>query len=68
VPTAAAIANAVADAVGVRFFELPLTAERVYWKLRDGQVKKGQRDEREDHRRYRRGRLFGFRGEDVSEE
>jgi len=30
VPTAAAIANAVADAVGVRFFELPLTAERIY--------------------------------------
>lgn len=34
VPTAAAIANAVADAVGVRIFELPLTAERVYWALR----------------------------------
>ncbi|HXG50954.1 MAG TPA: xanthine dehydrogenase family protein molybdopterin-binding subunit [candidate division Zixibacteria bacterium] len=30
VPTAAAIANAVADAVGVRIFELPITAERVY--------------------------------------
>ncbi len=34
VPTAAAIANAVADAVGVRLFELPLTAEKVYWKLK----------------------------------
>jgi CO/xanthine dehydrogenase Mo-binding subunit len=28
--TAAAIANAVADAIGVRVFELPITAERVY--------------------------------------
>ncbi|MFQ5903227.1 MAG: xanthine dehydrogenase family protein molybdopterin-binding subunit, partial [Candidatus Binatia bacterium] len=34
VPTAAAIANAVADAVGVRLFELPLTAEKVYWSLK----------------------------------
>jgi CO/xanthine dehydrogenase Mo-binding subunit len=33
VPTAAAIANAVADACGVRMFELPLTAERIYWAL-----------------------------------
>jgi CO/xanthine dehydrogenase Mo-binding subunit len=30
VPTAAAIANAVADAVGVRIFDLPITAEKVY--------------------------------------
>jgi CO/xanthine dehydrogenase Mo-binding subunit len=30
VPTAAAIANAIADACGVRLFELPLTAEKVY--------------------------------------
>ncbi len=37
VPTAAAIANAVADAVGVRLFELPLTAERVYWSLKRNQ-------------------------------
>ena len=28
--TCAAIANAVADAVGVRLFDLPMTAERVY--------------------------------------
>ncbi len=34
VPTPAAIANAVADAVGVRIFDLPLTAEKVYWSLR----------------------------------
>jgi CO/xanthine dehydrogenase Mo-binding subunit len=33
VPTAAAIANAVADACGVRIFELPLTAEKIYWAL-----------------------------------
>ena len=31
---AAAIANAVADAVGIRIFELPLTAERVYKSLK----------------------------------
>ncbi len=37
VPTAAAIANAVADAVGVRLFELPLTAEKVYWSLKRNQ-------------------------------
>ena len=33
VPTAAAIANAVASACGVRIFELPLTAEKVYREL-----------------------------------
>ncbi|NIO11506.1 MAG: molybdopterin-dependent oxidoreductase [Deltaproteobacteria bacterium] len=33
-PTAAAIANAVADAIGIRLFELPLTAERVYKSLK----------------------------------
>ena len=32
-PTAAAIANAVYDAVGVRINHLPLTPERVYWGL-----------------------------------
>ena len=35
VPTAAAIANAVADAVGCRIRDLPVTAEKVYWALRD---------------------------------
>ena len=35
VPVAAAIANAVADAVGCRIRELPITAERVYWALQD---------------------------------
>jgi CO/xanthine dehydrogenase Mo-binding subunit len=34
VPTAAAIANAVADACGVRIFDLPITAGKVYWALR----------------------------------
>ena len=34
VPTAAAIANAVADATGCRIRELPITAEKVYWALR----------------------------------
>ncbi len=34
VPTAAAIANAIADACGVRLFDLPLSAEKIYWALR----------------------------------
>jgi CO/xanthine dehydrogenase Mo-binding subunit len=34
VPTAAAIANAIADACGVRIFELPLTAEKIYRALK----------------------------------
>src|SRR6185369_8270374 len=33
VPTAAAIANAVADACGARIFDLPLTAEKIYREL-----------------------------------
>jgi CO/xanthine dehydrogenase Mo-binding subunit len=33
VPTAAARANAIADACGVRLFELPLTAEKIYWAM-----------------------------------
>ncbi|HWG64907.1 MAG TPA: molybdopterin cofactor-binding domain-containing protein [Streptosporangiaceae bacterium] len=33
VPVAAAIANAVADAVGARIRQLPVTAERVYWAM-----------------------------------
>ena len=33
VPTAAAIANAIADACGARLFDLPLTAEKIYWAL-----------------------------------
>jgi CO/xanthine dehydrogenase Mo-binding subunit len=41
VPVAAAVANAIADAVGVRLFELPLTAEKIYWAMRDGGMKGG---------------------------
>jgi len=33
VPTAAAIANAIQDAVGVRLHNLPLTSEKVYAAL-----------------------------------
>ncbi|HWP56271.1 MAG TPA: molybdopterin cofactor-binding domain-containing protein [Candidatus Acidoferrales bacterium] len=32
-PTPAAIGNAVADAIGSRIYELPLTPERVYWAI-----------------------------------
>ena len=32
-PAAAAIANAVEDAIGVRIHDLPITAEKVYWAL-----------------------------------
>jgi CO/xanthine dehydrogenase Mo-binding subunit len=33
VPTAAAIANAVADACGARIFDLPLSPEKIFWAL-----------------------------------
>jgi CO/xanthine dehydrogenase Mo-binding subunit len=36
VPTAAAIANAIEDATGVRLFDLPLTSEKVYAALHSG--------------------------------
>jgi CO/xanthine dehydrogenase Mo-binding subunit len=36
VPTAAAIANAIADACGVRIFELPLTSEKIYRAMNRG--------------------------------
>jgi CO/xanthine dehydrogenase Mo-binding subunit len=36
IPTAAAIANAVHDAVGVRIYDLPITAEKVLRALRAG--------------------------------
>jgi CO/xanthine dehydrogenase Mo-binding subunit len=39
IPTAAAVANAVYDAVGVRVNHLPLTPERVYWALKNKTVK-----------------------------
>jgi len=37
VPTAAAVANAVADACGVRIMDLPVTSEKVYRALKNGQ-------------------------------
>ncbi|MCO1602367.1 xanthine dehydrogenase family protein molybdopterin-binding subunit [Desulfosporosinus nitroreducens] len=37
VPTAAAIANAVADALGIRIYDLPLTPERVVAALKSAQ-------------------------------
>ena len=36
VPTAPAVANAIADAVGVRIFDLPLTSEKIYAALQKG--------------------------------
>jgi len=40
-PTAAAIANAVYDAVGVRIKKLPLTPETVYWALEEARRSRG---------------------------
>jgi len=37
--TAPAIANAIFDAVGVRFKDLPITPEKVLWALRDREKK-----------------------------
>jgi len=39
VPVAAAIANAICDATGVRLFELPVTAEKLYWELKKSSSK-----------------------------
>ena len=39
IPAPAAIANAVADAVGVRFLDLPITADRVLRALRQPEEK-----------------------------
>jgi CO/xanthine dehydrogenase Mo-binding subunit len=33
IPTAAAVANAIHDAVGIRLHQLPLTPERVFWEM-----------------------------------
>ena len=43
VPTAPAIANAIADAVGVRIFDLPLTAEKVYAALHNDSLEHAAR-------------------------
>ena len=44
VPVAAAIANAVADAAGVRIADLPLTSEKVYRALRDHEARSSRAD------------------------
>ena len=44
VPVAAAIANAVADAAGVRIAGLPLTSEKVYRALRDHESRSSRAD------------------------
>ncbi|MER5911493.1 xanthine dehydrogenase family protein molybdopterin-binding subunit [Streptomyces sp. NPDC001982] len=36
-PVPSIIASAVADAVGVRVHELPITAEKIYWGMQDGE-------------------------------
>ncbi len=38
-PTGAAIANAVADAAGVRIRQLPVKAEAIYWAMKEGGAK-----------------------------
>jgi CO/xanthine dehydrogenase Mo-binding subunit len=40
VPVAAAVANAVADATRARVRQLPVTAERVYWSIREESEKR----------------------------
>ncbi len=40
-PTAAAIANAVYDAIGVRFYDLPITSEKVYEALQQQSASQG---------------------------
>ncbi len=39
-PTPAAIGNAVADAIGIRIYDLPLNPERVYWVIQQKKKKK----------------------------
>jgi len=41
IPTAAAIANAVYDAIGVQITDLPITAEKVFGALRQGPLHSG---------------------------
>ena len=51
VPVAAAIANAVHDAVGVRITELPITAEKVYRALKDHLIRESGSDTKADCRK-----------------
>jgi len=46
-PVAAAYANAIANAIGVRFYELPITPERVLEALRRSAVTRGRGDAEE---------------------
>ena len=66
VPTAAAIANAVAEATGRRVRQLPLTAERVFWALHGetgGETGDEARDEaRGEARNVARGVARGEEG------
>jgi CO/xanthine dehydrogenase Mo-binding subunit len=50
VPVAAAVANAVADAVGCRVRDLPVTAEKVFW------LTSTQKDQKEEARCRSRSR------------
>jgi CO/xanthine dehydrogenase Mo-binding subunit len=43
-PVAPALANALADATGVRFRDLPFTPDRIYWRLVSNAVQPGPRD------------------------
>ncbi len=43
VPPAAALANAVANAAGVRVTHMPLTPERVFWAIREKSRKQGKK-------------------------
>lgn len=45
IPTIPSIVNAVYDAIGIRFLELPLTPERVYMAIREKQRSESEKDE-----------------------
>ena len=40
-PTAAVLANAIHDACGVRIKELPITAEKIYFALKEAEARGG---------------------------
>ena len=50
-PVAGAYANAVRDALGIRFYELPITPEKILAALRAEEQGRGDRDERRQQRR-----------------
>jgi hypothetical protein len=53
---AAAVANAVADAVGCRVRDLPVTAEKVFWLTSRQKEQKEQKDQKEEARCTSRSR------------